>query len=175
MTRRAPGRYLNWKDVRNVREAIDNYIGSHFAAVKSAAIRFNIGVSTIYKWLASGHDGTEKQGRTGLNNVKMHELHIDFLINYLQTVDCQLYIIEMIDLLFNEYGEKYTDHQVRNALTARRMTHKLVEKIASEQDNELRAGWVEMVGISKFIIVITFYIYFINIFIRISSLLLGMG
>lgn len=149
MIRLPSGRLYNWKTVKNVMDSIDSYIGSHGAAVLYTAKRYNIAVSTIYGWLKVGHDGTEKSTRNGANNVIMRPPHIDFLIYYLTNTDCQLYVSEMSDLIFKEYGELYEEHVIRNALKARNFTHKLIEQIAGEQDNESRNAWIEMVGISK--------------------------
>jgi len=149
MTRLPSGRLYNWKVVSNVMNSINSYIGSHGAAVKYAADRYNLAVSTIYGWLKVGHDGTKKSIRNGANNVIMRPLHVDFLIHYLTNVDCQLYVSEMSDLLFKEYGELYEEHNIRNALDERNFTHKLIESIAGEQNNESRNSWIEMVGISK--------------------------
>lgn len=153
MTRRPAGRLYNWKDVKNVMDSIDSYIGSHGSAVLYTAKRFNIAVSTIYGWLKVGHDGTEKSNRNGANNIIMRPLHIDFLIYYLTNTDCQLYVSEMAALLFKEYGALYEEHNIRNALEARNFTHKLIEQIAGEQNNESRNAWIEMVGISKYIFI----------------------
>ena len=149
MSRRPVGRLYNWKTREKVFDCINSYVGSHGQAVQYTAERFDISKTTIYQWESDGSIiDIGKQTRNGDNNVLMSTYHTQFLINYLSNIDCQLYQPEMIKLLFNNFGELYTIHQIRNALKANNFTHKLIEQIAAEQNNICRASWREMIEIS---------------------------
>ena len=103
---RHEGPLLNWRSRQNVFDCIDNFIGTHGQAVTHAATRFNIGKRTIYTWISEGSVvHKENSTRNGTNNRKIERYHLDYLLYYLDNIDCQLYACEMSDLLWKEFAE----------------------------------------------------------------------
>ena len=147
MVIRHPGPLYNWKSRQNVFDCIDNYIGTHGKAVEYAAYRFNIGITTIYNWIRDGSIVHKKNStRDGTNNRIMPKYHVEWILHYLNTIDCQLYYPEMSDLLWTEFGEIYNKDLVRHALFMEGWTNKIVTGIAAEQNNVTRTLWLPLVA-----------------------------
>jgi len=163
----------NWRYRKNVFDAIDDYIGTH--AVKYAAFRFNVGVTTIYEWIKDGSVVHKKNStRDGTNNRRILKYHLDWILYYLRNIDCQLYYPEMSDLLWVEFAEIYDKNLIRHALCMAGWTNKIVTGIAAEQNNVTRTLWRRWVekGINIIIIIIIIIILIIN---KIQHFLLIIG
>ena len=109
---------------------------------------FKICKKTMYNWwnryTTLGHYNPiyNIEGRPRI----MTEEHVNFLLNHLLTVNCKLQGEEMISLIFNQYDTNYTLHQMYNALSHEKYTHKLLELQAKEQDVEQRFRFRELIG-----------------------------
>ena len=157
---------LNWKHRQDVFECIDNFIGT----VIHAAGRYNIGETTIYTWISEGSVVHKKNStRNGTNNRKIERYHLDYLLYYLDNIDCQLYACEMSDLLWKEFAEIYSKDLIRHTLHLEAYTNKIITGIAAEQNNVLRNLW------QQWVIIIIIIITIIIIIISISSRILGLG
>ena len=125
----------------------DNFIGdgSLNQAFIYVAARLLISVGTVYNWFHE-RDCTGRVApgrvRNGDGQVIMPQAHAAFLVNHLTTVDCQLYVTEMKDLLSHEFGGRtYSCKQIEDALKRNNFTSKQVELIAAEQDGVERQAF----------------------------------
>jgi transposase len=139
---RHSGPLYNWRSRKDVFDAIDDYIGTHGKAVKYAAFRFKVGVTTIYEWIKEGSVVHKKNStRDGTNNRRISKYHLDWILYYLRNIDCQLYYPEMSDLLWVEFAEIYDKNLIRHALYMAGWTNKIVTGIAAEQNTVTRTLW----------------------------------
>lgn len=139
---RHSGPLHNWRTRQNVFNCINDYIGTHGKAVIFAGYRYNVGVRTIYTWIANGSIVHHKNStRDGTNNRKITHFHLEYLKDYLMNIDCQLYYEEQSELLWKEFAERYSASLIRNSLKLDNWTRKIITGIAAEQNNILRNIW----------------------------------
>ena len=128
----------------------DSYLGdgsSLTAAFAFAAARLLIGASTIFGWYhmrdVTGIIAPARK-RNGEGQILIPDVHMNYLIDYLVNVDCQLYVKEMKTKIFDEFNVLYTCQQIEVGLKRHDFTQKVVSRIAAEQNNVERQAFREL-------------------------------
>ena len=131
---------------------VDSWIGDGTSLTNAfafAAVQLMIGASTILGWYeVREHTGriVPLRKRNGEGQIVIPDVHMNHLIDYLENVDCQLYVKEMKAKIATDFvGAEYSCKQIEAGLERKGYTRKVISRIAAEQNNAERQTFRELV------------------------------
>ena len=127
-------------------KSINSFIPWQFEAILFAANRLFIHVNTVRHWVEkSGNDDLVPRRKRGMKRTALAtNIHMDFLIDHLRNNNAQLFLSDMVDLIWSNFGIKHTVYQIRRGLKFRRITHKVLSFHAREQNVDSRLAFRNM-------------------------------